>query len=97
MVKPFCDLSTGGLNTKAMVKIKVTDVNDNRPVFYPAIYSVNVNENTPVNTPIITVQASDPDSGPFGEITYRLTSPNTEGFVVHPSTGKSDWGDNVHS
>lgn len=45
------------------VKIEVTDVNDNAPVFSLSTYSVNVPENSPENLLLLKVHASDPDQG----------------------------------
>lgn len=72
-----------GLSTTAMVKIQVTDVNDNRPVFYPREYNVSLREAPSTlssSTPIIAVVATDPDSGPFGIVSYRIVDGNEAGI-----------------
>ncbi|XP_040200807.1 protocadherin gamma-B2-like isoform X28 [Rana temporaria] len=66
----------------AVIRIIVTDVNDNFPIFSQEVYKVSVNENIAVNTTIINVNASDKDSGANGQITYSFSK--TSGNV-HPS------------
>jgi protocadherin-16/23 len=77
-----------GLDTTAMVKIQLRDINDNRPVFYPAQYDVNLEQNSASGTEIVAVHATDGDSGVFGTLTYRITSGNTQAlFAIDASTG----------
>lgn len=62
-----------------MVKVQVTDVNDNRPIFYPSEYNVSLREapsSMSASTPIIAVVATDPDSGSFGTVSYRIVDGN---------------------
>nr|DBA30669.1 TPA: hypothetical protein GDO54_006624 [Pyxicephalus adspersus] len=66
----------------AVIRIIVTDVNDNFPIFSQEIYKVSVNENIPVDTTIISVNATDKDAGTNGQITYSFSK--TSGNV-HPS------------
>lgn len=66
-----------------MVKIQVTDVNDNRPIFYPSEYNVSLREAPSAmssSTPIIAVVATDPDSGSFGIVSYRIVDGNDAGI-----------------
>lgn len=66
-----------------MVKIQVTDVNDNRPVFYPNEYNVSLREapsSLSSSTPILAVVATDADSGSFGMVSYRIIDGNDEGI-----------------
>ena len=70
------------------MQITLTDINDNRPVFYPRNYSKNIGENTPTNEEIITVQASDADSGEFGKVSYSIVSGNDDGnFQIDSVSG----------
>ncbi|XP_018422196.1 PREDICTED: protocadherin gamma-B5-like [Nanorana parkeri] len=66
----------------AILRIIVTDVNDNFPIFSHKIYKVSVIENSPVSTTIINVNATDKDAGTNGEILYSFSK--TSGNV-HPS------------
>ncbi|XP_040297553.1 protocadherin gamma-B1-like isoform X20 [Bufo bufo] len=76
----------------ASIRIIVTDVNDNFPIFTQSVYKISVNENAPINTTIIAVNSTDKDDGINGQITYSFskTSGNihhTEKFSIHPVTG----------
>lgn len=66
-----------------MVKIQLTDVNDNRPTFYPREYNVSLREPLPSSSsasPVVAVVATDPDSGRFGVVTYRIVGGNEAGI-----------------
>ncbi|XP_036378980.1 protocadherin alpha-3-like [Megalops cyprinoides] len=54
------------------ISISVLDINDNAPVFDQHTYKVTLLENAPEGTFVIKVGASDPDSGPNGEIEYSF-------------------------
>lgn len=57
---------------KAVVRVEVQDVNDNAPVFAKLWYGLEVPENqAPVE--LCFLKATDPDSGPGGELEYRIT------------------------
>lgn len=47
----------------AYVRVFITDVNDNKPVFSQHVYEVNVDEDQDVGSPIITVSAKYEDEG----------------------------------
>lgn len=66
-----------------MIKIQVTDVNDNRPIFYPREYNVSLREFNPAvssTTPVVVVVATDADSGRFGTVSYRIVAGNEAGI-----------------
>uniref|UniRef100_A0AAY5EEV3 Cadherin domain-containing protein n=1 Tax=Electrophorus electricus TaxID=8005 RepID=A0AAY5EEV3_ELEEL len=54
------------------ITVDVLDINDNMPVFTKDVYSVMLNENTPVGTTIVQMNATDLDQGSNGEIIYSL-------------------------
>ncbi|XP_006866305.1 PREDICTED: uncharacterized protein LOC102841996 [Chrysochloris asiatica] len=56
----------------ARIHVKLIDTNDNAPVFTQPEYHVNVRENVPVGTRLLTVKATDPDEGANGEVTYSF-------------------------
>ncbi|XP_053179565.1 uncharacterized protein LOC128362743 [Scomber japonicus] len=53
--------------------VNVLDINDNAPVFTKDIYSVMLDENAPVGTTVIQVNATDLDDGPNGEVVYSFS------------------------
>lgn len=63
--------------------INVTDVNDNRPIFNipPGGYQASVFETAPIGYEVITVEASDLDTGDQQFITYAI-DPNVTGSRV---------------
>ncbi|XP_032384242.1 protocadherin-10-like [Etheostoma spectabile] len=56
------------------IYIDVLDVNDNMPVFTKDTYSTVLQENAPVGTTVIQVNATDQDDGPNGEVVYSFGS-----------------------
>ncbi|XP_054647584.1 protocadherin alpha-8-like isoform X17 [Dunckerocampus dactyliophorus] len=74
----------------AEMLVHVLDVNDNMPVFTEDTYSVFLNENVPIGTTVIKVNATDLDEGSNGEIIYTLGNVNSrihDLFSVDPITG----------
>ncbi|XP_042316175.1 protocadherin-16 [Sceloporus undulatus] len=72
--------------TEANVTVVVEDVNDNAPTFAQALYQVLLPEHTPVGSAILTLSATDLDSGSNGEITYQLAKPSRI-FAIHTNNG----------
>uniref|UniRef100_A0AAZ3P3D0 Cadherin domain-containing protein n=1 Tax=Oncorhynchus tshawytscha TaxID=74940 RepID=A0AAZ3P3D0_ONCTS len=72
--------------------INVIDVNDNSPTFSKHLYKISIFENLPAGTPIITINATDVDSGVYGEIMYSLIGHGEENaldfFQINPVTGE---------
>nr|XP_040028857.1 protocadherin alpha-7-like isoform X15 [Gasterosteus aculeatus aculeatus] len=59
---------SGSLN----LTITVLDANDNRPVFSRDIYTVSLDENSPIGTLVIQLNATDLDEGLNSEIEYTF-------------------------
>ncbi|KAM8910624.1 protocadherin alpha-3-like isoform 30-T30 [Spinachia spinachia] len=59
---------SGSLN----LTITVLDANDNRPVFSKDIYTVSLDESSPIGTLVIQVNATDLDDGLNSEIEYTF-------------------------
>uniref|UniRef100_A0A3Q3EBB8 Protocadherin 1 gamma 31 n=1 Tax=Labrus bergylta TaxID=56723 RepID=A0A3Q3EBB8_9LABR len=58
----------------SQITIIVLDVNDNFPVFEKSIYKVSLEENTPKDTSIIRITATDADEGPNKDIEFSFGS-----------------------
>ncbi|XP_077330311.1 protocadherin gamma-C5-like isoform X4 [Lithobates pipiens] len=56
------------------ITIKVLDINDNPPVFNQSIYKIKLKENLPLNTIVLSLNATDLDEGANGEIQYYFDS-----------------------
>eukprot|EP00062_Callorhinchus_milii_P020306 gi/632975810/ref/XP_007904435.1/ PREDICTED: cadherin-related family member 2 [Callorhinchus milii] len=54
--------------------IIVEDANDNEPIFLSTPYTISVPENTIKNTNLLTVEASDMDSGLAGTVGYNIVN-----------------------
>ncbi len=54
------------------ILIDVLDINDNIPVFTKDAYTVTLNENAPVGTTVVQINATDSDEGKNGEVVYAL-------------------------
>uniref|UniRef100_A0A3B3BB13 Protocadherin gamma-A11-like n=1 Tax=Oryzias melastigma TaxID=30732 RepID=A0A3B3BB13_ORYME len=74
-----------------VIHVTVLDANDNAPVFTESVYTASLQENSPLNTPVIRVSASDADEGINGEITYefsRLSEKSKKLFSLDEKTGE---------
>uniref|UniRef100_A0A8C5JEE2 CADN protein n=1 Tax=Junco hyemalis TaxID=40217 RepID=A0A8C5JEE2_JUNHY len=72
----------------AYVRVSVSDVNDNQPVFAQSVYELSVDEDQDVGSTILTVTASDEDEGTNAKLRYQITAGNTGRVLdVDPETG----------
>ncbi|XP_008833714.1 protocadherin beta-18-like isoform X3 [Nannospalax galili] len=74
----------------ALIQVVIMDVNDNAPEFERTLYEVQVPENSPVDSLVTTVSATDSDMGTNGEITYSFAHVSREvwkTFEIHPISG----------
>jgi hypothetical protein len=84
------DQGSPRLNDTVTLKIFITDVNDNRPRFpNPAIVR-QVQEGLPLRTPVLTMEATDLDTGENGRVQFSLAGYETgsaEKFTIDPKSG----------
>ncbi|XP_038186269.1 protocadherin beta-14 [Arvicola amphibius] len=73
------------------VLIMVLDINDNAPEFAQGLYEVQVQENSPIGSLVITVSARDLDAGVYGELSYSLFQSSNQvlrAFEINTDTGE---------
>merc|ERR1719330_1378807 len=85
------DIPNGGPDQKVStvrVQITLTDVNDSPPRFSQSRYTAVVPENSPVNTLVAQVSATDPDLNNI--VTYDFSSPSqiNNVYKMDKNTGK---------
>ncbi|XP_066525898.1 protocadherin gamma-C5-like isoform X11 [Hoplias malabaricus] len=76
------DAGTPPLSSQKTFVVSLSDVNDNAPVFSQPSYSVDIPENNPSGTPIVSVSASDPDLGDNARLTYSILASTVHGSPV---------------
>ncbi len=82
------------LGSESQVSVKhlrviVTDINDNTPVFERNFYEASVQENNMIGAFILQVNATDSDSGRNGEITYSIEDHLAlDSFHIDKKTGE---------
>ncbi|XP_010900456.1 protocadherin-18b isoform X3 [Esox lucius] len=75
-----------------LLKISISDSNDNSPAFDEQTYVINLLENSPLGTLLIDLNATDPDEGTNGKIVYSFSSHVSpkilETFKMNPENGQ---------
>ncbi|XP_045727193.2 protocadherin beta-18-like [Mirounga angustirostris] len=74
-----------------LVRVLVLDINDNAPEFERPVYEVQVPENSPVDSLVVRVSATDLDAGIYGELSYSFSHVSTDirkTFEIHPISGE---------
>ncbi|XP_069544624.1 protocadherin gamma-A12-like [Brachyistius frenatus] len=74
-----------------VIHVTVLDANDNAPVFSQAVYKASVPENSPPDTIVIIVSATDADEGVNGDVTYdfgHVSDTDINVFSIDPKTGE---------
>ena len=78
-------------NGTISLTVRITDLNDNYPVFEHASYAVNISENTTVSSVILQLSATDKDAGPNGIVSYHFAARQPGSvlrlFDLNPTTG----------
>uniref|UniRef100_A0A4W6FYR4 Cadherin domain-containing protein n=1 Tax=Lates calcarifer TaxID=8187 RepID=A0A4W6FYR4_LATCA len=74
-----------------VIHVTVLDANDNAPVFSQAVYKASLPENSPPDTVVIKVSATDADEGVNGDVIYdfgHLSDEDVNVFSIDPKTGE---------
>ncbi|XP_076446003.1 cadherin-related tumor suppressor-like [Babylonia areolata] len=83
------DGGTPRLRGKTSVRVFITDVNDNAPVFARSLFSAAVSENGELGTKVIKMTATDADIGANGAVSYVITDGNIGGvFRIGETSGE---------
>ncbi|XP_061044256.1 protocadherin beta-18-like [Eubalaena glacialis] len=75
----------------ALVRVLVSDINDNAPEFERSLYEVLVPENSPLDSFVVKVSATDLDAGLNGELSYSFSHVSRDirkTFEIHPISGE---------
>ena len=75
------------LVSRALVRVRLIDVDDEAPVFLTKEYHFEVPENLPSRNRIGQVYAIDRDMAPYNAFSYRLDSGSNEFFFIEPTSG----------
>ncbi|CAH8543435.1 unnamed protein product [Schistosoma rodhaini] len=87
-VKIVCsDNGKPSLTSSHVIKVIVQDLNDNPPVFSKDYYNFFVQENSPINTLLNKVLATDADSEKNAEIKYQISQDGKEFFSINQLDG----------
>uniref|UniRef100_A0A8C5PJH8 Cadherin domain-containing protein n=1 Tax=Leptobrachium leishanense TaxID=445787 RepID=A0A8C5PJH8_9ANUR len=76
------DLGSPSLYNQVTVRINISDVNDNEPVFLQSAYKAFIKENNEPGSLLCTVAASDPDQEENARLRYSVAESHIEGFSV---------------
>ncbi|XP_040035380.1 cadherin-related family member 1a isoform X2 [Gasterosteus aculeatus] len=71
----------------ADIVIHLLDTNDNAPKFSSDYYIARIPENSPGGSNVVSVTASDPDSGLWGDVKYSIYGSGADLFLIQPSSG----------
>ncbi|XP_074239380.1 cadherin-19 isoform X2 [Saimiri boliviensis] len=72
----------GALSGTASVLIKLSDVNDNKPIFKESLYRLSVSESAPTGTSIGRIMAYDNDIGENAEMEYSIEEDDSQTFDI---------------
>uniref|UniRef100_A0A8C4YJP7 Cadherin domain-containing protein n=1 Tax=Gopherus evgoodei TaxID=1825980 RepID=A0A8C4YJP7_9SAUR len=75
----------------AQIRVIVLDANDNAPVFSESVYKMNVLENVPKGSTILTVKTTDLDEGINKQVIYslkKITDKASKIFRLDSNTGE---------
>ncbi|XP_053734333.1 protocadherin gamma-A12-like isoform X36 [Synchiropus splendidus] len=74
-----------------VIHVTVLDANDNAPVFSQDLYKASLPENSPLDTVVIRVSATDADEGVNGDVSYdfgHIADDFLNPFIIDPTSGE---------
>ena len=72
------DKGSPSLHSESKFSVQVMDVNDVQPQFFKETYKFRIYENQKSKIPVGFINATDPDQGPGGKLTYSLLTNNKQ-------------------
>ncbi|XP_042546061.1 cadherin-23 isoform X3 [Dipodomys spectabilis] len=73
------DAGTPTKSSTSTLTVRVLDVNDETPTFFPAVYNVSVPEDVPREFRVVWLNCTDNDVGLNAELSYFITGGNVDG------------------
>ncbi|KAK2512970.1 hypothetical protein Q9233_015860 [Columba guinea] len=73
------DAGVPSKSSTSTLTVKVLDVNDESPTFFPAIYNVSLPENVARDFRVVRLNCTDADVGLNAELSYFITGGNQDG------------------
>ncbi|XP_013917329.1 PREDICTED: cadherin-23-like [Thamnophis sirtalis] len=69
-------------SSTSTLTVRVLDVNDENPTFFPAVYNVSLLENVPRDFKVVRLNCTDTDMGLNAELSYFITGRSFHNFRV---------------
>nr|XP_014343935.1 PREDICTED: cadherin-23 [Latimeria chalumnae] len=66
-------------SSTSTLTVKVLDVNDETPTFFPALHNISLPENIPRDFVVVRLNCTDVDAGLNAELSYFITGGNQDG------------------
>uniref|UniRef100_A0A672UID6 Cadherin-23 n=1 Tax=Strigops habroptila TaxID=2489341 RepID=A0A672UID6_STRHB len=73
------DAGVPSKSSTSTLTVKVLDVNDENPTFFPAVYNVSLPENVARDFKVVRLNCTDADTGLNAELSYFITGGNQDG------------------
>ena len=80
------DHGTPSLRNRTTIRLTVTDVNDNPPIFEKTSHQLRVREDVAKGSPLLTLTALDSDVGTNGQVRYSITEGNWRKRILIDAT-----------
>ena len=74
-------------SSDARVRVKLEDVNDHAPAFPQELYAAEIREDALPLAEVLRLEATDVDTGVFGQVRYAVVGDGAETFTVDPEKG----------
>ncbi|XP_054649081.1 protocadherin Fat 2 isoform X2 [Dunckerocampus dactyliophorus] len=81
------DVAANEGEAQTHVVVEITDENDNSPDFKLTSYRATVDENSPVGSSVLKIEATDKDNEGNGFVTYAIANSDPLPFIIDPFTG----------